>query len=77
MFGNNLTIVGKYGYYPDIGVLRRFDLCIPDAPTTRLEKLTAAAHDSLYLTPDQFAKVIQSDLEKWTRVIRTANIKVD
>ncbi len=26
-------------------------------------------------TPDQFAKVIQSDLEKWTRVIRTANIK--
>ena len=33
--------------------------------------------DSIGGTPEQLAAVMRADLDKWTRVIRAANIKAD
>jgi tripartite-type tricarboxylate transporter receptor subunit TctC len=40
-------------------------------------KLTAAAHDSLYLTPDQFAQLLRSDYEKYGKLMRLTGAKID
>jgi tripartite-type tricarboxylate transporter receptor subunit TctC len=41
------------------------------------EKLTSQGMEPLTTTPDQFAALIKSDLAKYTRVIKTANIKLE
>jgi tripartite-type tricarboxylate transporter receptor subunit TctC len=39
------------------------------------ERLAAQANDPLPGTPEQFAKMIREDIERWTRVVKTAGIK--
>jgi tripartite-type tricarboxylate transporter receptor subunit TctC len=41
------------------------------------EKLTAQAWDSIGNSPSEFAAVYRSDLEKWAKVVKAANIRVD
>ena len=33
--------------------------------------------DELLLSPDEFAAIIKSEIPKWAKVIKTANIKVE
>ena len=40
-------------------------------------RFTAMGVDPIGTTPEQLALIMQSDLEKWTKVIRAANIKPD
>jgi tripartite-type tricarboxylate transporter receptor subunit TctC len=40
-------------------------------------RLAAMAVEPIGTTPEQLAAIMHSDLEKWTRVIRAADIKVD
>jgi len=40
-------------------------------------RFAALAIESMGSTPEQLAAVMQSDLDKWARVIRAANIKAD
>jgi tripartite-type tricarboxylate transporter receptor subunit TctC len=41
------------------------------------EKLQGQGMDPYYLNPEQFTGLMKSDLAKYTKVIRTANIKMD
>jgi tripartite-type tricarboxylate transporter receptor subunit TctC len=41
------------------------------------EKLQGQGMDPYYLNPDQFSALMKSDLAKYTKVIKTANIKMD
>ena len=41
------------------------------------ERLTAMGVDPIGSTPEQLAALMRSELEKWTKVIRAANIKLD
>jgi len=41
------------------------------------ERLASQGGDAVSSTPEQFAAFIDSELRKWTTVIRTANIQVD
>ena len=41
------------------------------------QKLAAQAWDSIGNTPTEFAAVIKSDNESWTKVIRTAGIRAE
>jgi tripartite-type tricarboxylate transporter receptor subunit TctC len=45
-------------------------------PETR-ERLLQMGADVVGSTPDEFAALIKSDLEKWTRVVRQAGLKAD
>jgi tripartite-type tricarboxylate transporter receptor subunit TctC len=40
------------------------------------EHLTALGHDPVGSTAEDFAKVIQAEVEKWGKVIRAANLKI-
>jgi tripartite-type tricarboxylate transporter receptor subunit TctC len=40
-------------------------------------RFAAMGVDAIGTTPEQLAAIMHADLEKWTRVIRAANIKVD
>ena len=48
-------------------------LAMPDVA----EKLQGQGMDPYYTTPEQFTALLKSDLAKYTRVIRTAKIKMD
>ena len=41
------------------------------------EKLAALGFEAIVSTPDEFAARIQTDIPKWAKVIRAANIKVE
>ncbi len=41
------------------------------------ERLTTLGFDPVDSTPDEFAARIKADIEKWSKVVRQANIKVD
>jgi tripartite-type tricarboxylate transporter receptor subunit TctC len=41
------------------------------------EQLVALGFDPVGSTPEEFSKQIKVELEKWTRVIRAANIKAE
>jgi tripartite-type tricarboxylate transporter receptor subunit TctC len=41
------------------------------------EKLAAQGLDVLGGSPQQFAGVIRADFDKWSRVVKAANIKAD
>lgn len=41
------------------------------------EKMKVQLFSSRTSTPEQFAKIIQSDLAKWSKLVKDANIKVD
>lgn len=41
------------------------------------ERLTAMGVEPVGSTPEQLAVIIRSEMEKWTKVIRAANIKMD
>jgi tripartite-type tricarboxylate transporter receptor subunit TctC len=41
------------------------------------ERLTATGVDPIGTTPEQLAAIMRSELEKWTKVIRTAKIRLD
>ncbi len=49
---------------------------ILSAPEIR-ERLSSQGMDPLISTPDQFSALIKADLAKYTRVIRTANIRLE
>jgi tripartite-type tricarboxylate transporter receptor subunit TctC len=40
-------------------------------------RLVALGFDPVGSTPEEFAKQIEIELEKWAKVIRAANIKVE
>ena len=40
-------------------------------------KLSGAAHDSMYLTPEDFARVLTSDYEKYGKLIKLIGAKID
>jgi tripartite-type tricarboxylate transporter receptor subunit TctC len=39
-------------------------------------KLTALATTPMFFTPDEFGAYIGAEIEKWRKVVRAANIKV-
>jgi tripartite-type tricarboxylate transporter receptor subunit TctC len=41
------------------------------------EKLTAQTLDPLYLTPEDFAKRLKSDYDKYEKVVRISGAKID
>ena len=41
------------------------------------DKLQGQGMDPYYSTPEQFSALMKSDLAKYTKVIRTANIRMD
>ena len=41
------------------------------------EKLSSQGMDPFISTPDQFAALIKTDLAKFTRIIKNANIKLE
>jgi tripartite-type tricarboxylate transporter receptor subunit TctC len=41
------------------------------------ERLRALAYDGFYMTPDQYASFMRTDLAKWTKVIREAGIRAE
>lgn len=48
---------------------------VMSAPATR-EKLASVGLDAVTTTPAEFAKFVRDEYEKWGRVIRDANIRV-
>jgi tripartite-type tricarboxylate transporter receptor subunit TctC len=79
----NFESIGWYGVLVPAGT--------PKAIVTRLnrdlvaalnqpdlkERLASQGGDAASSTPEQFVSFIDSELHKWTNVIRTANIKID
>jgi tripartite-type tricarboxylate transporter receptor subunit TctC len=53
---------------------REVDAGLKD-PTVRA-KLTALATTPMFFTPDEFGAYIGAEIEKWRKVVRAANIKV-
>ena len=47
-----------------------------NTPAVR-EKLVEAGSDPLTMTPDEFTKFLRADIEKWARVVKAANVKLD
>ena len=41
------------------------------------QRLDAAGFEAIGTTPDQFAAYIRSEVEKWTKVVRAAGVRVD
>lgn len=42
-----------------------------------LEKFAAAGADPYATTPEQFGRVLQEDIQKWSQVVRTSGAKID
>ena len=47
-----------------------------NTPAVR-EKLIEAGSDPLTMTPEEFTKFLRADIEKWAKVVKAANVKVD
>ena len=59
-----------------IDVIRRDVVTALQAPEIR-ERIRSYNAETVGNTPDEFARVLASDTEKWSRVIRNANIRLD
>ena len=46
------------------------------SPATR-ESFQRIGAEALESTPEEFARVLRTETEKWTKVVRTANVKVE
>ncbi len=47
-----------------------------NTPAVR-DKLIEAGSDPLTMTPDEFTKFLRADIEKWGRVVKAANVRLD
>jgi tripartite-type tricarboxylate transporter receptor subunit TctC len=59
-----------------IDTIRRDVVAALQAPEIK-ERIRSYNAEFVGNTPDEFAKVLASDTEKWSRVIRNANIRLD
>jgi tripartite-type tricarboxylate transporter receptor subunit TctC len=41
------------------------------------EKLVAAGSDPLTMTPDEFARFLRADIEKWRKVVQETGVKIE
>jgi tripartite-type tricarboxylate transporter receptor subunit TctC len=71
-----------YGLYAPAGLARDIIEKIHDETVKALnmpdvrEKLSAQGWEVIGSTPDEFAKVLQTDLDKWTTLIKRAGLKL-
>jgi tripartite-type tricarboxylate transporter receptor subunit TctC len=79
----NFESIGWYGVLvpagtpkPVVARLNRDLVAALSQPDLR-ERLASQGGDAAASTPEQFAAFIDSELKKWTSVIRTANIQID
>jgi tripartite-type tricarboxylate transporter receptor subunit TctC len=42
-----------------------------------IAEITKMGSEPMHMTPDEFRKLIASDTQKWRKVVKTANVKVD
>jgi tripartite-type tricarboxylate transporter receptor subunit TctC len=47
-----------------------------NTPSVR-EKLIAAGSDPFTMTPDEFARFLRADIEKWDKVVKAAGVKIE
>ena len=72
-----MGLVAPAGTSPDIVTkLRNSYLAAVADPETK-KKLTDAGFDILQSTPTEFTDYVRSETEKWDRVIKNANIRVE
>jgi tripartite-type tricarboxylate transporter receptor subunit TctC len=45
--------------------------------TEVIEKMAALGLEPNAITPDQFDATIKEDIERWTKLVKSANIKLD
>jgi tripartite-type tricarboxylate transporter receptor subunit TctC len=79
----NFESIGWYGVLvpagtpePIVARLNRDFVAAMNQPDLK-ERLASQGGDAVSSTPEQFAAFIDSELKKWTSVIRTANIRID
>ena len=42
-----------------------------------VERLSGQGAEPVYYTPEQFTAFIRTEIDKWTRLVKTANMKAD
>ena len=70
-------ILGPAGMEP--AVVQKLHTTLTQAladPAVR-ERMQASGFDVLASTPDAYAKLIRDEIERWSKVVRDQNIKVD
>ena len=75
--GNWHAIVGPAGLPRDIVSKLSLDITAVLQMADVREQLTATGVEPIGTTPEQLAALMRSELEKWTKVIRAAGIKLD
>jgi len=60
-------------------VVRKINADVAEALRDKdlLEKFAAAGADPYLTAPEQFARILQDDIQKWSQVVRTSGAKID
>ena len=75
--GTWYAFLGPAGLPRDIQAKLATDIVAVTKMSDVRARFAAMGVDSIGTTPEELTAIMQSDLEKWTRVIRAANIKPD
>jgi tripartite-type tricarboxylate transporter receptor subunit TctC len=77
------TAIGWYGFYGPAGMPPELVKCVYNETARALgapdvkEKLTKAGNEYVMSPPDEFVAFLKSEMAKWGKVVREANIKFD